>query len=694
MITDKTNVPQEGTPQLATIDANGPISIRIASEENTITYEGDGTQDLDILDDEEMQDDCDEDAWEEDSADGGEDEGPRLPNKFKYPEFSGPQGKKLLYNIVKQICTSAMYDTWRSYVAYQVDGNDCYVGVQRLYRDMSLLCNLCERTIRWRWQCFQERSLVRFYDKVVEVEELQDDGFISKRVEIHHVKDFEALYDLAYTFYQWRRSSSYIAPLRENAAAIRSNRELALWLATNFECYRRILVPETRGRKRQERPCYQEEITRQIDTAIAGDVSNTTVWKSFSKSFSKSFALNTKNESPNVDTDRDITNGVASSAEPGVVGAAGAQAIGSTGTQTNTYRSDKVTKERTTKRDPQTRNIENIEESEKAPATATPAPVLTENKENIENAGRRELPTACRDQIEQMEARTPEKLIAQIVPVLQRLLNDQASEAFVKHTLTKFFKDRAVFDPKVIKRAVILALTQAYALPDEKVRKRNVDGSANWMPKFYTALDHVWSLAAFLHPEAENAETEKASVEDVPIEEEPLEQQEQPVVQEEERQEQLPLDLDRLHVDQLLNVLASFDEVLSKDEQALIEQGDPQMIATLRERAWQLIVDDETNLRYDGALREALKLLKPLTRSVEVIPIQSHDACGSPIGYRAQNGQCYCVLCDPSWQWGLSTRKEIKAIVQRIPSRVTIQDEVMTDIPFPQQNIFHPEDQS
>ena len=122
----------------------------------------------------------------------------------------------------------------------------------------------------------------------------------------------------------------------------------------------------------------------------------------------------------------------------------------------------------------------------------------------------------------------------------------------------------------------------------------------------------------------------------------------------------------------------------------MIEQGDQPTIAALREVIWQIIVDDETRLRYEDELAHALKQLKPLMAPVQAMRIESCTSCGSQIGYTAHDGCCYCVVCVPSYHWSAGTSKEIQSLVREIPHWIMIHDCVMHDIPLPAQNVLHP----
>ncbi len=211
-----------------------------------------------------------------------------VSNKFKYEEFAGPQGKRLLHNIVKQILPSALYDQWRSSVSYQVDGNKCYVGGQRMQSDMALVINMHERTIRWRWQQLRQYGLVEFEPGFAEFQ--QDDG-TSQIVPVTN-KVFDALYDLAYEFLRWRRSPNYFPPTRENAAIIlQTNTELAEWLC-RFYCYRKVFLYKKPGPKPQERPSYKCIIEQKVAAARQAVLASNEVHREKGNTFSNSFAIN------------------------------------------------------------------------------------------------------------------------------------------------------------------------------------------------------------------------------------------------------------------------------------------------------------------------------------------------------------------------------------------------------------------
>ena len=216
-------------------------------------------------------------------------------------------------------------------------------------------------------------QLVIFSEKIVEVP--LADG--STRMVVRHVKDFSPLYDLAYQFYHWYRSPAYIAPTYQNAVAIRQQPELALYLATSFNCYKRILCNQKPGRKPQPQPSSHDEIEKKLIAAIARDDANQVERKSFSKSFSKSFASYTEKRRTEDHFQDKYTNVVASSSEPEEMGAAGASAIGSTNQEQNQNCNDQETEKTEREHDHQPRNPETIE-----PFLALAAPVPCKTRKN------------------------------------------------------------------------------------------------------------------------------------------------------------------------------------------------------------------------------------------------------------------------------------------------------------------------
>lgn len=227
------------------------------------------------------------------------------PNKFKYAEFSGSQGRRYLHHLVKQIILPALYDQWDAATSYQVDGNTCYVGNRRMKADMAVRANLDERTTRWRWEQMRYYGLVKFVPRIAEF--AQDDGS-SQYVPVLD-KDFDALYDLAYTFHQWLHSPNYFPPTRENAAIVlQTNQELATWLS-QFYSYRKVFTTRKPGRKPKARLSYTCTLEQTI--AAAAQAAHTAYEhdrNDFSNSFGNTFAAKTKEFNNNLLEKRDTSS--------------------------------------------------------------------------------------------------------------------------------------------------------------------------------------------------------------------------------------------------------------------------------------------------------------------------------------------------------------------------------------------------
>ncbi|GLV61142.1 hypothetical protein KDH_79580 [Dictyobacter sp. S3.2.2.5] len=646
-----------------------PVVIPIVLEAKHESGEDEGDS-ADELGDEDEVEDADG-VKHQQSGDEKPREDEAEPYKFGYPEFEGKQGRNLLYKIVEQILSVASFQTWRSYVSYQRAGNDCYVGLDRLYKDMSIKLSLVERSIRWRWQQIREQGLVIFCEKIVEV--VRPDG--STYLQVRHIKDFSPLYERAYAFYQWMRSPAYIPPRYENAAAIRQNKELALWLAEHFDCYRRVLCNQKPGRKPQ--PSRRADcIKNQLDAAIARD---TVERKNFSNTFSNTFAVYNENEISINNYQDKYTNGLASSTDLKNVGAAGAKAIGSTNSKQNLSRNDGVTNT-AGEQSSSTPTSETSKQETEMPAAVASMPVQTEKLVEVEKAPRRELPSAWREHIQQASARSPQRFVEQVVPALKLWTNDQATEAYLRNALVRFFKTHGVFDVEAIRRAMLMALVKVYAIPPEEIRKRNAaDGSPTWMPAFWKALEKALPQAVFA-----STEPQEELVED-----KHEECGEATAPSHEDVMQETQLDLEQMTAEQLLEIAPDYDIQIDPEEQAKIEQHDEKLTNTLRECIWQVMVDQETWQRYQDELVLATKVLKPLMEPVVAIQTEPCPECSSPISYRADNGQCYCVVCVPSWHWSSKRSAQIKVAVRAVPSMMMIQAGVEQDIPLPAQCQHH-----
>src|SRR5216110_2578778 len=141
------------------------------------------------------------------------------PNKFKYPEFEGINGERLLRMTLRKIIPMALKETWEVLATeHQAPGNDAYLSIVKLAdarqrTDRKIRLDLAELEARQLLTIRHEWKMLR-----------QPDG--SVRPKLVTIKDFERLYDLAHEYLQWENSEWYIEPDREYVEVIRENEVL------------------------------------------------------------------------------------------------------------------------------------------------------------------------------------------------------------------------------------------------------------------------------------------------------------------------------------------------------------------------------------------------------------------------------------------------------------------------------------
>ena len=165
------------------------------------------------------------------------------PNKYLYPPFAGYSGERYLDSILQQILPNALSRTWRYAVDFQAPGNPCYVGAARI----SQRVKPGTRKIEIDLHEFESRGIMSRYAARLPI--MQEDGTFVDRAVV--VKDFSALYGLAYEYHLWTQSSEYIPPEREYADLILGDPQLYQKLI-RFDNYRRMLCCEKPGRKPQQ----------------------------------------------------------------------------------------------------------------------------------------------------------------------------------------------------------------------------------------------------------------------------------------------------------------------------------------------------------------------------------------------------------------------------------------------------------
>src|SRR2546429_3804554 len=173
------------------------------------------------------------------------------PNKYIYPLFDGFSGERYLDSILMQILPSALWRTGKYAVDFQAPGKPCYVGAARI----SQRVKPGVRKIEMDLHELEARGLMRRYAARQPI--LREDGTVRNEAVV--VKDFSALYALAYEYHLWTQSPEYIPPQRDYVDLIWADQELYHKLI-RFDNYRRLLVCAKPGRKPQTTEtqlCYQ-----------------------------------------------------------------------------------------------------------------------------------------------------------------------------------------------------------------------------------------------------------------------------------------------------------------------------------------------------------------------------------------------------------------------------------------------------
>ena len=185
------------------------------------------------------------------------------PNKYLYPPFAGYSGERYLDSILMQILPSALWRTWKYAVDFQAPGNPCYVGAARI----SQRVKPGVRKIEMDLHELEARGLMRRYAARQPV--LREDGTVRNEAVV--VKDFSALYALAYEYHLWTQSPEYIPPEREYVDLICADHQLYHKLI-RFDNYRRLLVCAKPGRKPQTTEtqlCYQCQLLPDGQTLVS-----------------------------------------------------------------------------------------------------------------------------------------------------------------------------------------------------------------------------------------------------------------------------------------------------------------------------------------------------------------------------------------------------------------------------------------
>src|SRR5260370_228313 len=188
---------------------------------------------------------------------------PERPNKYLYPTFAGYSGERYLDSILQHILPNALSRTWRYAVDFQKPGNPCYVGAARI----SQRVKPGVRKIEMDLHELEARGLMRRYAARQPV--LREDGTVRNEAVV--VKDFSALYALAYEYHLWTQSPEYIPPERDYVDLIYADHHLYHKLI-RFDNYRRLLQcakPGTKTQTTDTQFCYQCQLPLDDQTLVS-----------------------------------------------------------------------------------------------------------------------------------------------------------------------------------------------------------------------------------------------------------------------------------------------------------------------------------------------------------------------------------------------------------------------------------------
>lgn len=584
-------------------------------------------------------------------------------NKFLYPEFSGFRGYDYLKSIVIQIIPRALAQTWQAAVSYQAPNNTCYVSSERLLRDKRIKAQ-DERTLRKHWQTMRKMGLATFQACTKVITDKR-----GSHAAIVVDKDFTGLYDLAHEFHEWSQSHyQHFPPRRDVAPELLKHQELARKLV-RFDCYRRVLLTDAPGPKSPYSLCIDDPETRSLRNALAAEVDlilqNGVNRNIYPDTFPDGHTQDRRNLNSSIkDISTINTNG---SADLKKIFDAPPRAIRSQEQPINTE-AQKGTETPQGTNEIETKPNEKREVLMNVPAAVPEIPEI----EVVD--GKRILPDAYRQRLERLKPTLEalpawDELITELFPLVRLWLNDQATtELHVVNNGKSFFRKRNELDPLVIYRSVCVALEKAYAIPEHDIQKRNTDAtrSANWMPKFMRQLEYAVIRASQLVKE-EQAAVEASSLE----EQEPLTAEVSPDPENTE-QEAADMIQDFLHEAELYQV------AVSEEQHARIIQHDDEAITELTTRLHEAVVTRETDDRWSEHQRDACRQITRACQQIEgtgahhrrlkIFDMRCPRGCGGHIGYVADNDECYCILCIPSYQWDQSLQQQIQTIMHRLPS--------------------------
>src|SRR5436190_20415457 len=117
-----------------------------------------------------------------------------LFNKYRYDEFIGYNGKRLLDRILQQVLTHANWRTWHFADEFVAPGSDCYVGPYRLASEI----RPGVRKVEMDFKSLRTLELMDIYPDYRLVKRSATGKFEKQAV---MVKDFSKLYAFAHEYY-------------------------------------------------------------------------------------------------------------------------------------------------------------------------------------------------------------------------------------------------------------------------------------------------------------------------------------------------------------------------------------------------------------------------------------------------------------------------------------------------------------
>lgn len=249
-ITSETNTVQKNSTEEKKINhgtnGNGISNVEQMSTENQM-------EELHIVN--ESTSENDEEDWNENENNEQNGSNQLFPNKYIYEEFAGYSGERYLRSILSKAAPLALRRTWQVAVSFQAVGKECYVSVKKMLEEVGT----GERKLYQDYDAMERRGWLSL--RRVRMDFTTKEG--KKVTRAVTIKDFRGLYAMAHDYHLWRNSGEYLAPIRANVPLILEDKALVKRLI-RFENYRRLLVNEKPGRKKQGCRDYYEEQEEEV----------------------------------------------------------------------------------------------------------------------------------------------------------------------------------------------------------------------------------------------------------------------------------------------------------------------------------------------------------------------------------------------------------------------------------------------